>query len=111
MSRVQFLKEPHTTYTVHDEQRQIYCCTDCACYFSETKNTPLAGLRTPLSRIITILDALNEGLGINAACRVFKVSLNSIYSWMGRLAALKQTLLLYALCHQFVQQLIEGDEL
>ena len=104
--------KPHTSYTVkYGETRQIHKCTECGAYFSDTKNTPLAGLRTPLSRIIPILDALNEGLGINAAQRVFKVSKNSIYRWLDRLADLKQTLLLYALCHQFLTQLIEGDEL
>ena len=30
---------------------------------------------------------------------------------MDRLEALKETLLLYALCHRFIEQLIEGDEL
>lgn len=103
--------KPHTTYLVNGELRHIYHCDDCGAYFSETKNTASEGLRTPLSRIITILDALNEGLGINAACRIFKVSKNSIKRWLRRLAAVKETLLLYALCHQFVQQLIEGDEL
>lgn len=101
----------HSTYRVHEENRRIYKCNDCGAYFSETKNTPLAGLRTPLSRIITILDALNEGLGVNAATRVFKVSKNSIYRWIDRLIELKQVLLVYALCHQFLVQLIEGDEL
>ena len=103
--------KPHCTYKVHEEERQIYRCTDCDNYFSETKNTPIEGLRTPLSRIIRILDSLNEGLGINATCRVFNVSKNSIYRWMNRLANLKQTLLIYALCHQFIQQVVEGDEL
>jgi hypothetical protein len=57
-----------------------------------------------------ILDALNDGMGINAACRVFKVSKNTIYAWLERLGDLKETLLLYALCHRFLEQRIEGDE-
>jgi len=101
----------HTAYTVHEEQRHIYHCEDCGSYFSETKNTALEGLRTPLSRIITILDALNDGMGINAACRVFKVGKETLYRWLDRLAGVKETLLLYALCHRFLQQMIEGDEL
>lgn len=104
--------KPHTEYTVKwGEKRHIHKCEDCGAYFSDTKNTPLAGLRTHLSRIITILDAINEGMGINAAKRVFKVSKKSIYLWLDRLGGLKETLLLYALCHQFIVQLIEGDEL
>ena len=103
----------HTIYTVLDdsEQRYIHHCKQCGNFFSETKNTPLEGLRTPLSKIILVIDALNEGMGINAACRTFKVAKNSIYLWQGRLGGVKETLLLYSLCHQFIQQLIEGDEL
>ena len=93
------------------EQRTWYHCCDCDNYFSETANTPLHGLRTPLSRISTILHALNEGMGINAACRVFCVSKTTIYEWLNRLGGLKETLFLYALCHQFLEQVIEGDEL
>jgi transposase-like protein len=103
---------PHTTYTVSNgEQRCVFYCIQCDTYFSETKNTPLAGLHWSLSFIVLVLEALNEGLGMNAACRTFHVSKNSIKRWMKRLAHLKETLLLYALCHQFLQQLIEGDEL
>jgi hypothetical protein len=50
-------------------------------------------------------------MGINAVCATFHVGKNSVYRWQGRLGSVKETLLLYALCHQFVQQFIEGDEL
>lgn len=103
---------PHTTYTVQNgEQRQIYCCADCGEYFSQTKNTPIENLRTPLSLIQLVLDALNNGLGINATSATFHVSKNSIYLWQERLAGLKGVLLVYALCHEFLEQFIEGDEL
>jgi hypothetical protein len=71
----------------------------------------LEGLRKPLSFISTVLEAINEGMGINAACRTFKTSKKSINRWLERLGGLKETLLLYALCHQFLQVIIEGDEL
>jgi transposase-like protein len=104
--------EIHTTYrTKNGEQRCIFHCQDCQEYFSETKNTPLAGLRTPLSKIITVIDALNDGMGINAAGRTFKVAKNTIYDWLERVADLKKVLLLYSLGHQFLNQLVEGDEL
>ena len=103
--------KPHTTYMVASgEHRTIYHC-QCGNYFSETKNTPLEGLQTPLSRISQVLEAINEGLGLNAACRTFHVGKNSIKRWVKRLGGLKETLLLYALCHQFIQQWVEGDEL
>jgi hypothetical protein len=62
----------HTTYSVGSgDQRHLYRCQTCNAYFSETKNTPLEGLRKPLSFIISVLNALNEGLGINATARTF----------------------------------------
>ena len=57
------------------------------------------------------MEAVNEGMGLNAACRTFHVGKNSIKGWLSRLGGVKETLLLYALCHQFIQLLIEGDEL
>ena len=58
-----------------------------------------------------ILNALSEGLSINAATRVFSVGKNSIYRWQERLSSLQQTLMLYSLCQQFIQLVVEGDEL
>lgn len=93
------------------EIRQLYICNDCNCSFSETRNTVIEGLRTPISRIVLIITALSEGLGVNAATRLFSVGKNSIYRWQERLSYLQQTLLLYSLCHRFLQLNIEGDEL
>lgn len=102
----------HCRYTVKNgETRTVYVCQDCGNYFSETKNTPLEGLKTPVSRISLILEAINDGMGLNAACRTFHVGKNTIKRWVRRLGGLKETLLLYALCHQFIQLQIEGDEL
>jgi transposase-like protein len=104
--------EAHKSYPVKaGGVRQLYYCSECKGYFSETHNTPLANLKTPLSRIIEILQALNEGLGVNAVCRVFGVSKSSLYRWQQRLSDLKPTLVLYALCHQFLTLVVEGDEL
>src|SRR5207253_6391924 len=86
-------------------------CSACDRSFSETKNTPLASLKTPISVMVHVLSALTEGMGINAAARLYGVSKNSIYRWQERLSGVKQTLLLYALTHQFLYQVIEGDEL
>lgn len=106
-------KSVHTTYTVQccEESRNIFHCKSCNAYFSETAGTPLEGLRTPLSRIDLILSAVNDGMGINAACRTFHVSKNSIKKWERTLAPVKKVLTLYSLCHKFIQLVIEGDEL
>jgi len=50
-------RELHTAYSVASgEKRKIRHCTACDNYFSETSNTPLADLRTPLSVIIQVLN-------------------------------------------------------
>jgi len=102
----------HTTYKIlSGEERNIYHCQDCGKYFSQTKNTALEGLKTPISTIAQVLEAINEGMGINAACRTFNTTKKSIKRWQKRLGSLKEVFLLYALCHQFLQLIIEGDEL
>ena len=102
----------HCQYTIKSgESRTLFMCQECGNYFSETKNTPLEGLKTPVSRISLILNAINDGMGLNACCRTFQVGKNTVKRWLRRLGGLKETLLLYTLCHQFIQLQIEGDEL
>lgn len=103
---------PHTRYTTQAHGcRTIYHCRDCDIYYSETFATPIAGLTTPLSRIIKVLKARSEGMGLNATARTFGVSKKSVIDWEKRLGALKETLMLYGLLHKFIHQEIEGDEL
>jgi hypothetical protein len=71
----------------------------------------MAHLKTPISVIAQVLSALTEGMGINAVTRLYGVSKKSIYRWARAPQWLQKTLLLFALTHQFLQQLIEGDEL
>jgi transposase-like protein len=102
----------HAIYTVKSgENRLIYRCQSCFKLFSETKNTPLEGLRTKVDEIILVIKSLNDGMSINAATRTFGFSKNTIKSWLKRLGSIKETLLLYALCQKFILQFIEGDEL
>lgn len=102
----------HSHYmTQHNGERAIHLCQACGHYFSETQATPIAGLRTPLSEIIRVLKARTEGMGLNATVRTFGYAKNSILNWERRLAALQETLFLYALVHEFLQLVIEGDEL
>lgn len=90
----------HTTQT--NGTRTMHHCRSCDSYFSETFATAIAGLRTPLSRIIEVLKARTEGQGLNATARIFGVSKKSIIDWEWRLSELKPTLLLYGLIHQFL---------
>lgn len=101
----------HTAYeTQHNGRREILHCMECDTYFSSTSNTFLAGIRTPLSRIIDVIKTRTEGMGLNATCRALNVSKNTVLAWEARFAPLRQTLLLYALLHTYLQLIIEGDE-
>src|SRR5262249_23293822 len=51
----------YRTYAIKDgEQRTMYHCASCGCSFSETKHTPLAHLKTPISVIVQVLSALTD---------------------------------------------------
>ena len=64
--------QSHTTYaTQHHGRRILYKCTNCPTYFSETKQTLMAGLKTPVSVIWQVIKARTEGMGLNAAARTF----------------------------------------
>ncbi len=105
------IKKFRTYIIKNGQERTIFQCNQCGTNFSETCNTALAGLRSPIPLIVMVLLSITEGTGINAATRIFNVSKNSIYRWQKRLGDLKDTLMLFALAHQFLQQVIEGDEL
>src|SRR6266849_4477917 len=83
--------ESYRTYTIRDgEQRTLYHCFSCDRAFSETRNTSIAQLKTPIAVIVQVLSALTAGGGINAATRLYGVSKNSIYRWQERLSGLKK---------------------
>jgi hypothetical protein len=48
-----------------------------------------------LPRIIEVLKARHEGMGLNATARSFSVSKKSVIDWERRLAELRPTLMLY----------------
>ena len=68
----------------------MYHCSSCNHAFSETRNTPISQLKTPIAVIVQVLSALTEGMGINAAVRLYGVSKNSIYRWQERLSGVKK---------------------
>lgn len=102
----------HSTYeTKSNGTRKLFECTKCGSVFSETHSTVLARLRVALSFIILVIKARSEGLGLNAASRVYGVSKNTIIRWETKLGKVKQTLFLYSIAHEFLELIIEGDEL
>jgi hypothetical protein len=88
----------------------MYKCAICPASFSETKNTLLEGLKTPVSVIWHVLKARTEGMGLNAAARTFDKAKNTILSWERKFVDLHRVLFLYALVHEFLASVIEGDE-
>jgi hypothetical protein len=105
------LKRHTDYYTKNNGIRTIFVCSKCASYFSETKNTTIEGLKKPISMVITVIKVRTEGLGLNATARTYDISKNTILKWELRLASLKPTLFLYSLAHEFLQLVIEGDEI
>jgi transposase-like protein len=101
----------HSPYSTKNHGgRVIYKCEHCPAYFSETKKTLMAGLKTPVSVIWQVLKARTEGMGLNAAARTFEKAKNTILAWESKFAELYQVLFLYALVHEFFALVIEGDE-
>lgn len=102
----------HDRYqTEHHGVRKIYECGVCLCRFSETEKTFMEGIRKPVSLICEVIDARTDGMGLNAAARVFNISKNTILSRERKFAPLHETLFLYSLTHEFLKPVIEGDEL
>ncbi|MCP4403459.1 MAG: hypothetical protein GY801_39895 [bacterium] len=77
-----------TYETQQNGTRALYHCEACGCQFSETKNTVLEGIRTPLSDVWRVLKARTDGLGLNAAVRTFEYAKNTILGWERKCAAL-----------------------
>jgi transposase-like protein len=104
------VKEYKKYTTKNHGNRQLYQCEECGMVFSETKHTFFEGLKTPLSKIWEVIEARTEGMGLNAAVRVFKNAKNTILKWERKFESLHQVLLVYSLVHTFLQLVIEGDE-
>ncbi len=101
----------HTPYSTKNHGvRVIYQCQSCLDYFSETKNTLMEGLKTPVSMIWIVIKARTDGMGLNAATRTFEFAKNTILSWERKFSDLHQVLFLYTLIHEIIGLIIEGDE-
>jgi len=47
-------------------------------FFSSTKNTFMAEIRTPIKSIVDVFNARTEGVGLNVMCRIFNVAKNTV---------------------------------
>jgi transposase-like protein len=107
----QHLKVCFTYQTSQNGQRKMYKCGECGNLFSETKNTPMEGIRKPISLVAMALRNRLGGMGFNETARTFEISRDTLRDWERRFVQLKDVLLIYALSHQFIEMIIEGDEL
>src|SRR5713226_4658420 len=104
------MKYHSSSTTKNHGGRVIYKCENCQTYFSDAKNTFLESEKTPVSEISHVLKARTEGMGLNAAARTFEKAKNTILAWERKFLDLHQVLFLYALVHEFLELVIEGDE-
>ncbi len=97
--------------TINNGTRKLYQCANCQSIFSETRNTAMEGIKSPISRVACALKLRSEGLGLRATGRVLQANKRTITEWERRFADQKESLMLYAFCHEFVSLTFEGDEL
>ena len=64
-----------------------------------------------MALVVQVLSALTEGVGINAATRLDGVSKNSLSRGQARRSGVQNPCACFALTHQCLQQLLEGDAL
>jgi len=96
--------------TVHNGIRSLHACTACGEVFSETTGTPMQGIKTPIGKVVAALRLRGEGMGLRATARILGAHKKTIAEWERRFAGMKPTLMLYGLCHAFIQLTFEGDE-
>jgi transposase-like protein len=97
--------------TVHNGSRRMYQCQECKHNYSETQGTPMAHIKTALSKVASVFRVRSEGMGLRATARIFGIHKNTVCEWENKFANQKEPLMLYALCHEFISLTFEGDEL
>ncbi len=88
----------------------LQCC-NCNNVFSETSNSFLFNVRTPLSRVAQILRTRLEGLSFNATCRTFHVGTYTLQIWEEKISNLREIISLDYLYYQFLCRIIESYKL
>lgn len=64
---------------------QVYC-NKCGNRWVVTKGTMFFGLKTPIDKVIRVLQCLVRGMGVNNTCRHEDVTADSILSWIEKAA-------------------------
>ena len=97
--------------TVNNGVRRLYKCQACGHGYSETQGTPMAYIKSAISKVASVFRVRSEGMGLRATGRVFDIHKNTVSAWEKKFAEQKKPLMLYALCHEFISLTFEGDEL
>ncbi|WP_446011964.1 IS1 family transposase [Candidatus Electrothrix sp.] len=104
--------DPFKKYnTVHNGERILLKCDECDNVFSETAGTPMQDIKSPISKVASVLKIRSEGMGLRATGRVLGMHKNTVSTWERLFGDQKETLMLYSFCHEFVSLVFEGDEL
>ncbi len=75
-------------------------CEHCPASFSETTQTLLEGVKTPVSVIWHVVKARPEGLGFHAAARPFEQAQQTLLAWERKVVDRHPVLLLSAVVHE-----------
>lgn len=70
----------------------------------------MENLKTPISKVASVLRLSSEGLGLRATGRVLGSHKGTIAGWEKLFANQKATLMVYSFCHEFISLTFEGDE-
>jgi transposase-like protein len=71
--------------TGQQKQYRILLCRTCGARWSERKGTPLFRSHLPEAKVVSILEHLNEGVGVRQTERLVKVHRDTVMRY-GRLA-------------------------
>lgn len=64
---------------------QVYC-NQCGNRWVLTKGTMFFGLKTPIDKVIKVLQSLVRGMGLRNTCRQEQVSADSVLDWIEKAA-------------------------
>jgi len=84
-------------------------CEHCPASFSETTQTLLEGVKTPVSVLGPVVKARPEGRGFHAAARPFEQAQQTILAWERKGVDRPPVLWLSAVVHECFACVREGD--
>ena len=70
-------------HTIHNGARQLLLYKSCNTSFSETSNTAMENIKSPISNVAAALMLRSEGLGLRATSRVLQSNKFTISEWDG----------------------------